>query len=125
MCIRDSYNHYSWLRTMEDIFQVSQGTNNDKLPAGTVSGGLDGMGHLGYAAQAGLMPFGSEIFNNVSEEPSPSTEPSPSQSTAPTPTPTRSSATPHGPAGKPGTSVVQHDDVPAVAGKPALPRTGR
>ncbi|MEA5643970.1 MAG: hypothetical protein R5N69_11400, partial [Cutibacterium granulosum] len=91
-----------------------------------------------YAAQAGLMPFGSEIFNNVSEEPSPSasTEPSPSQSTAPTPTatpsssatpttkPTRSSATPHGPAGKPGTSVVQHD-VPAVAGKPALPRTGR
>ena len=133
------YNHYSWLRTMEDIFQVSQGTNNDKLPAGTVSGGLDGMGHLGYAAQAGLMPFGSEIFNNVSEEPSPSasTEPSPSQSTAPTPTatpsssatpttkPTRSSATPHSPAGKPGTSVVQHDDVPAVAGKPALPRTGR
>lgn len=72
------------------------------------------------------MPFGSEIFNNASEEPSPSasTEPSPSQSTAPTATPTRSSATPHSPAGKPGTSVVQHD-APAVAGKPALPRTGR
>ena len=104
------YNHYSWLRTMEDIFQVSQGTNNDKLPAGTVSGGLDGMGHLGYAAQAGLMPFGSEIFNNVSEEPSPSasTEPSPSQSTAPTTPAASSAATPHSP-----------------AGKPALPRTGR
>ena len=48
------YNHYSWLRTMEDIFNVSAGHDHTTLPAGTVSGGLDGQGHLGYAAQPGL-----------------------------------------------------------------------
>jgi hypothetical protein len=37
----NSYNHYSYLRTMEDIFGVS---------------------HLGYAAQDGLSPFGADIF---------------------------------------------------------------
>ena len=31
------YNHYSWLRTMEDLFSV-----------GKASPGLDGLGHLGY-----------------------------------------------------------------------------
>lgn len=38
------YNHYSMLRSVEDIF------------------GLD---HLGYAAQAGLTPFGNDIFTNL------------------------------------------------------------
>ncbi|HEY0718920.1 MAG TPA: alkaline phosphatase family protein [Streptosporangiaceae bacterium] len=57
------YNHYSWLRTMEDIFNVSSGHDHAKLPAGTVSGGLDGAGHLGYAAQPGLRPFGRDLFN--------------------------------------------------------------
>jgi hypothetical protein len=47
------YNHYSWLRTMEDLFGV-----------GSVSPGLDGYGHLGYAAQFGLAPFGRDVFNN-------------------------------------------------------------
>jgi len=47
------YNHYSWLRTMEDLFRV-----------GTVSPGLDGEGHIGYAAQPGLAPFGPDVFNN-------------------------------------------------------------
>jgi len=37
------YNHYSLLRSTEDLF------------------GLD---HLGYAANAGLKPFGDEVFNN-------------------------------------------------------------
>jgi hypothetical protein len=60
-----SYNHYSWLRTMEDIFQVAKGTGHATLPAGTVSGGLDNQGHLGFAAQAGLMPFGTDVFNNA------------------------------------------------------------
>lgn len=60
-----NYNHYSWLRTMEDIFQVSAGKDRASLPAGTVSGGLDGSGHLGYAAQAGLMPFGPDVFTNA------------------------------------------------------------
>jgi hypothetical protein len=47
------YNHYSWLRTMEDLFSVRQ-----------AAPGLDGRGHLGYAAQPGLAPFGSDVFNN-------------------------------------------------------------
>ena len=59
------YNHYSWLRTMEDMFDVSScaGTPTDvTLPAGSVCGGLDGQGHIGYAAQAGLTPFGADVF---------------------------------------------------------------
>ena len=46
------YNHYSWLRTMEDLFNV-----------GRDSRGLDGAGHIGYAAQPGLAPFGPDVFN--------------------------------------------------------------
>src|SRR5581483_5617482 len=37
-----AYNHYSFLRSMEDLF------------------GLD---HLGYAAADGLVPFGADVFN--------------------------------------------------------------
>jgi hypothetical protein len=58
------YNHYSWLATMEDLFNVSAGRDYARLPAGTVSGGLDGEGHLGFAAQPGLRPFGPDVFNN-------------------------------------------------------------
>ena len=47
------YNHYSWLRTMEDLFNVSW-----------ASRGLDGQGHIGYAAQPGLAPFGPDVFTN-------------------------------------------------------------
>ncbi len=47
------YNHYSWLRTMEDLFDV----------AGR-SPGLDGDGHIGYAAQPGLAPFGRDVFTS-------------------------------------------------------------
>lgn len=47
------YNHYSWLRTMEDLFNVH-----------SASPGIDRKGHLGYAAQLGLQPFGSDVFNN-------------------------------------------------------------
>jgi hypothetical protein len=49
------YNHYSTLRSLEDIFQVSWG-----------SAGLDGDGHIGYAAQPGLAPFGPDVFTNAS-----------------------------------------------------------
>ena len=49
------YNHYSWLRTIEDLFDV-----------GRASPGLDRQGHLGYAAQAGLAPFGTDVFNRPS-----------------------------------------------------------
>jgi hypothetical protein len=60
------YDHYSWLRTMEDIFQVSTGDDRTALPAGTVSGGLDRQGHLGFAATPGLAPFGRDVFNTTS-----------------------------------------------------------
>ncbi len=59
------YNHYSWLRTMEDIFKVGNGHDWATLPVGTVSGGIDGNGHLGFAAQPGLAPFGPDVFNNA------------------------------------------------------------
>jgi hypothetical protein len=49
------YNHYSWLRTMEDLFVVSR-----------KSKGLDGAGHIGYAAQPGLAPFGRDVFTDPS-----------------------------------------------------------
>ena len=43
------YNHYSALRSYEDLL-------------GLTSGGADGYGHLGLAAASGLMPFGQDIF---------------------------------------------------------------
>jgi hypothetical protein len=46
------YNHYSLLRSVEDIF-------------GITSGGVDHSGHLGFAAQPGLSPFGRDVFTNV------------------------------------------------------------
>ncbi|HZN15265.1 MAG TPA: alkaline phosphatase family protein [Acidimicrobiales bacterium] len=39
------YNHYSFLRSMEDLF---------------------GLEHLGYASQAGLAPFGADVYDNPS-----------------------------------------------------------
>jgi hypothetical protein len=44
------YNHYSALRTYEDLL-------------GITSGGADGHGHLGYAATPGLATFGADVFN--------------------------------------------------------------
>lgn len=45
------YNHYSWLRSMEDLYRITRG-------------GTDGHGHLGYAAMDGLRPFGPDVYNN-------------------------------------------------------------
>ena len=45
------YNHYSWLRSMENLF-------------GVTSGGTDGAGHLGFAAADGLRAFGPDVYNN-------------------------------------------------------------
>jgi hypothetical protein len=63
------YNHYSWLRTMEDLFLTKASCTNPAgvtLAAGTVCGGLDGLGHIGYAAQPNLNPFGPDVFTNPS-----------------------------------------------------------
>jgi hypothetical protein len=46
------YNHYSLLRSIEDIFGIS-------------SGGVGGTGYLGFASQPGLAPFGSDVFTDV------------------------------------------------------------
>jgi hypothetical protein len=46
-----SYNHYSALRSFEDLL-------------GLTSGGTDGLGHLGFAAAPGLVAFGPDVFNN-------------------------------------------------------------
>ena len=43
------YNHYSALRSYEDLL-------------GLTTGGTDGAGHLGFAAAQGLTPFGQDIF---------------------------------------------------------------
>ena len=61
------YNHYSMLRTLEDLLLTGQSCTNPAnadtpLAAGTVCGGLDGQGHLGYAAQTGLAAFGPDVF---------------------------------------------------------------
>jgi hypothetical protein len=80
------YNHYSWLRTMEDLFNVSSGVANtannpvfltDSNGASyTVAGGLDNQGHLGFAAQSGLAAFGPDVFNNpAGNTPNPVTGP--------------------------------------------------
>ena len=44
------YNHFSALRSYEDML-------------GLYEGGDDGLGHLGYASKAGLTPFGVDVFN--------------------------------------------------------------
>jgi hypothetical protein len=44
-----SYNHYSALRSYEDLL-------------GLTSGGSDGLGHLGFAGAPGLTPFGQDVF---------------------------------------------------------------
>ncbi len=65
-----NYNHYSWLRTMEDIYQVGNGNATTPLTgagtgtAGSISQGLDGLGHLGYAATTGLAGYGADVFTN-------------------------------------------------------------
>jgi phosphatidylinositol-3-phosphatase len=43
------YNHYSALRSYEDLL-------------GLTTGGTDGEGHLGYAAARGLVPYGKDVF---------------------------------------------------------------
>jgi phosphatidylinositol-3-phosphatase len=47
------YNHYSLLRSLEDMF-------------GITTGGSDGLGHLGYAGAKGLKPFGSDVYSKCS-----------------------------------------------------------
>ncbi|MBV9323165.1 MAG: phosphoesterase [Chloroflexi bacterium] len=45
-----TYNHYSALRSYEDLL-------------GLDTGGADGAGHVGFAAAPGLVPFGPDVFN--------------------------------------------------------------
>ena len=45
-----AYNHYSLLRTLEDVY-------------GITTGGSDGHGHLGYAGTDGVPSFGPDVFS--------------------------------------------------------------
>jgi hypothetical protein len=47
------YNHYSALRSYEDLLGIKHG-------------GIDGFGHLGFAGAPGLAPFGPDVFNRHS-----------------------------------------------------------
>ena len=51
--VKTPYNHYSLLRTLENLFGVHKG-------------GSDGKGHLGYAGATGLKAFGADVFNKCS-----------------------------------------------------------
>ena len=55
------YNHYSALRSYEDLL-------------GLTTGGTDGLGHLGFAAAPGLTPFGQDVFQ-PDEAPTITTDP--------------------------------------------------
>jgi hypothetical protein len=50
-----SYNHYSALRSFEDLL-------------GLTTGATDGLGHIGFAAAPGLVPFGPDVFNNTQDQ---------------------------------------------------------
>jgi hypothetical protein len=62
----ECYNHYSYLRSMEDVFRLT--------PDRTGIAGSDGAGHLGYAGKLGdgltpcgqMRSFGSDIFTSPS-----------------------------------------------------------
>jgi hypothetical protein len=49
-----AYNHYSLLRSLEDLFGIK-------------TGGSDGKGHLGFAGASGLAPFGPDLFSSCPE----------------------------------------------------------
>ncbi len=49
-----SYNHYSALKTYENLLGITKG-------------GSDGKGHLGMAGQPGLAGFGSDVFNATAQ----------------------------------------------------------
>ena len=51
--VKTPYNHYSLLRTLENLFGIHKG-------------GSDGKGHLGYAGASGLKAFGRDVFNKCS-----------------------------------------------------------
>jgi hypothetical protein len=51
--VKTPYNHYSLLRSLENLFGIHKG-------------GADGKGHLGYAGAKGLKAFGSDVFNKCS-----------------------------------------------------------
>ena len=50
-----AYNHYSLLRSLEDIFGIR-------------SGGSDGAGHLGEAGAAGVPSFGKDLFTSCPQK---------------------------------------------------------
>ena len=54
------YNHYSFLRSMEDLFRIKA---TSTIP------GSDGQGHLGYAGMSGLAPWGKDVYDVTAARP--------------------------------------------------------
>ncbi len=69
------YNHYSLLRTLEDIL----------VP--TATNGVGGTPYLGFAAQPGLAPFGSDVFTAATQPATTTTVTTPVTTTVTTPSP--------------------------------------
>jgi hypothetical protein len=99
------YNHYSFLRSMEDLFRIG---------ATTAIPGSDNAGHLGYAGAAGLVPFGRDVYDQ--------TVTPPRTTAVPAKKPTRSSTPTTARAGLPSTGLPWA--VPGLAVLALLAATG-
>jgi hypothetical protein len=99
------YNHYSFLRSMEDLFRIG---------ATTAIPGSDNAGHLGYAGAAGLVPFGRDVYDQ--------TVTPPRTTAVPAKKPTRSSTPTTARAGLPSTGLSWA--VPGLAVLALLAATG-
>jgi hypothetical protein len=53
---RRPYNHYSLLRSLEDLYGIRHG-------------GSDGKGHLGFAGAKSLRSFGPDVFHRCTRQP--------------------------------------------------------
>ena len=67
------YNHYSLLRSLEDIYGISRDAEHhcsgqsywSLSSSGAAVCGVGGTGYLGFASQPGLAPFGTDVFTDV------------------------------------------------------------
>jgi hypothetical protein len=102
------YNHYSLLRTLEDIL----------VPTST--DGVNGTPYLGFASQPGLSPFGSDVFTAAATPAAPVTTtvttPSPGITVSKTVTAVSTVTTPGGVQTRTTTKTVTYVLVPGVKG---------
>ena len=115
------YNHYSFLRSMEDAFRIG---------ATAAIPGSDGKGHLGYAGMDGLVPFGPDVYSAVrAVAPQPSASGTGAASPAASSTPTSQASPAATSAATPTTQASTSTRSAPTRSAPtgsigALPRTG-